>query len=590
VAQNTKQDSLNLIRELTLEREYNPILEDASKINQLPEIKEPEVPKSKVEFSNYTIPLNIPPYLHTINSSDYLTELLTSKERGYLNLGLSSILNINGDFGYQLLNTNTDYLSLHASNRFSNSNVSYLQGGKKQQMKLNDNYGGFNFRHDFEKARFNADAKYTYSAYNYYGKAIPPISNASSPRDRDISGKTRNQANNMLEVHAGILSKEQSDLYFKINATYTFFQQKYGYLATLKGRRENRFLTDIDLHTYFNSTAGIGFAAYMKNYIYNVPPPPASSNNSEFLLDNFKKYAGNYDYTTFSFNPYFTFEGDNWNSRLGASANIQIGGIKKFIIAPDIHFNWKPTDKSLLYLLLTGGIKDNSNYASYYENRYVDPFFRLYDSKSPLDAVWGVKFSVISNLSIDLFTGYKFVNDEHFYITNFAPTDLSENIILCRQRLVPQYMKAQTFKLGGIFKYVYQDIFDLSLKLTYYKWNVEKLSDNINDYDYYSDFKSIAWNKSRFETDLNLDFQIPVIPLQLDLLYHGEFGRKALLPYNVITDMKDIHDLSFKGTYSIGKTFSVYMAMNNLLFQKYDFWYGYPAQNFNLMGGIGVKF
>ena len=42
--------------------------------------------------------------------------------------------------------------------------------------------------------------------------------------------------------------------------------------------------------------------------------------------------------------------------------------------------------------------------------------------------------------------------------------------------------------------------------------------------------------------------------------------------------------------YNINKTFSVNVQLNNVLFQKYDIYYGYPAQGFNLMGGINVNF
>jgi hypothetical protein len=585
-AQSVRQDSAGLNRELTLEREYNPVLEDASKINQLPEIKEPEAPKSRVEFSGYTFPLSLSPYLRTIRPGDYLTALAASKERGYLDAGLSFLMDIDGDFGYQLLNTNADDLNLYLSHRSGNSNIAFLQDGQKQKMKFNDNYGGFNFRHDFGKAQFNTHAQYTYSAYNYYGKTIP---RPSFSEIIDFSDKSINQQNDLMEIHAGIFSKEQSDLYFKINVAYTFFQQKYGNLNILKGRKENRLTTDLDFHAYFNSTAGIGIAGYMKNYAYNVPVLPPPSINSGFILDNQKKYAGNYGYTTFSVNPYFTFEGDNWNARLGASANIQAGGIKDFLVSPDIRFYWMPAEKFRFYSLLTGGIKDNSNYVSYYENRYIDPAFRIYDSKSPFDAVLGFEFSVIPNTSLDLFAGYRWVNDEHFYITDAIPESVSGGTPLAGQGILPQYLDAQTFKLGGIFKYVYQDVFDLNLRLAYYQWNIDKFSDNINRYDSYSFSKPSAWNKPQWETDLNLAFQIPEIPFQLHLLYHGEWERKTFV-FNEIRTLKDVHDLSFKGTYALSRAVSVYAVLNNLLFQKYEFLYGYPAQNFNIMGGISVKF
>ena len=40
---------------MTLEREYDPSVQDASKVNTLPVVKEPEVRKIPIDYSNYTI-------------------------------------------------------------------------------------------------------------------------------------------------------------------------------------------------------------------------------------------------------------------------------------------------------------------------------------------------------------------------------------------------------------------------------------------------------------------------------------------------------------------------------------------------------
>jgi outer membrane receptor protein involved in Fe transport len=55
-------------------------------------------------------------------------------------------------------------------------------------------------------------------------------------------------------------------------------------------------------------------------------------------------------------------------------------------------------------------------------------------------------------------------------------------------------------------------------------------------------------------------------------------------------NLKDIHQVNVSGTYEINDAVSVFAQVNNLLFQRYDLWYGYPAQNFNVMAGINWKF
>ena len=48
-AQEDKTKEKNLNREMTLEREYDPTVQDASKVNTLPVIKEPVVKKMPID-------------------------------------------------------------------------------------------------------------------------------------------------------------------------------------------------------------------------------------------------------------------------------------------------------------------------------------------------------------------------------------------------------------------------------------------------------------------------------------------------------------------------------------------------------------
>jgi TonB dependent receptor. len=77
------------------------------------------------------------------------------------------------------------------------------------------------------------------------------------------------------------------------------------------------------------------------------------------------------------------------------------------------------------------------------------------------------------------------------------------------------------------------------------------------------------------------------LPIRIDGYYHLENGRKFWKTEN---KNNSINDLSVKGTYLLNDMLSFYLKANNLLFQKYEFWQGYPAQNFNIMGGVSVKF
>ena len=51
---NKEEKSLN--REMTLEREYDPSVQDANKVNTLPAVKEPTVKKRAIDYAVYAVP------------------------------------------------------------------------------------------------------------------------------------------------------------------------------------------------------------------------------------------------------------------------------------------------------------------------------------------------------------------------------------------------------------------------------------------------------------------------------------------------------------------------------------------------------
>jgi hypothetical protein len=273
---------------------------------------------------------------------------------------------------------------------------------------------------------------------------------------------------------------------------------------------------------------------------------------------------------------------------LGAKVDFEFGGWKKMVVAPTVRFDYFPSEKFLFYLNAEGGRNDNGCYSIFYENRYLHPSFRIWDSRTPLDGTAGVKFLPLSNLSVDLFGGYQITKDEHFFYPALL-SEWNEEHSMAGTVIKAGYGDANTLKAGANLKYAFQDVFEIALKGVYYQWSISK----INQEGFFAEVLSPEpWHKPRFVADLDAAYRMSSLPLKFNLLYHGEFGRKTLniLFHNRIEDMKSVNDLSLKTTFLVNSFFSAYLKANNLLFQKYDLWYGYPAQNFNIMAGLSVLF
>lgn len=548
----TQPKDTTLQRTMVLEKEYNPDIDQANKIILLPEVKEPEAIRANAEFSNYEVPVNIKPEASQMNAAQYYSNPELSDKKGYVVAGVSTFIDVNADLGYQILNNSSDDLSIWASHRSSSGNVKSLQTKEKLKFKLNDNTGGLRYSHQFSKLKLFSGIKYTYSGFNYYG--VNPSS---------VDKKLPDQTDNIFDVHAGVSSDPQNDLGYMLKLRYTYFNQDKG-IITNNGPKENEFQADYDLNKVFSSDIRLGIGGYFRTNSYSKPN---------------KVYYTSYDnYADLNLNPYFAMEGDNWNLRLGAFAHILFNHSKDFIIAPDVEINYRPVENTLLYLSFKGDVKDNSNNKIFYENRYVIPIQRVLDSYTSFDGTVGVK-AAINTFFMDFYAGYKYTQDEHFYRPFDGYSNLPYNSIAPEYMCSAEYMDAGLFKIGTNLNYKYGNLLDLGLKAQFNAWDVK--NDDIKN--------AKAWNKPGFESDFTAGVQVPSIPLRIDLAYHLETGRKNYVNGKVV-NMKNINDISLTETYSFNKTISIFARLDNLLAQKYDIWYGYPAEGIRFMGGVSLKF
>ena len=125
-AQEDKTKEKNLNREMTLEREYDPTVQDASKVNTLPVIKEPVVKKMAIDYATFTVPADPEKEISLLPSGNIMTDIQCNKRRGYFNFGGGTYLNLNGDLGYHILSTDKDKLNIWFSHRSTNGKVIYI--------------------------------------------------------------------------------------------------------------------------------------------------------------------------------------------------------------------------------------------------------------------------------------------------------------------------------------------------------------------------------------------------------------------------------------------------------------------------------
>ncbi|MDR2389092.1 MAG: TonB-dependent receptor [Tannerellaceae bacterium] len=564
LAAQEEQTESALSRELTLEREYNPSVQDANKVNTLPDIKDPVVTRMSVDYALLSTPADPKREIGLLPAEPILADMTYNHRRGYVNAGIGSSLNINGDIGYHILSTGKDQLNVFLSHRSTAGDRKYTEGflkGESVKARVNDNLGGLDFRHAFDRSVLHLGAKYVYSSFNYYGLPSP---NVLSVWPAPVVDTETNQLRRIFTTNAGVESRGVHPLGYLLDGNYTHFSYLYAWDESMKGITEQTLSTRVKLYARLGADKQAGVDAGFNYFFYNLP---------DYSTSGFKNYLE----TTLT--PYFRAEGDFWNLRLGANLMFITSTERnpaKFFLSPHAGIDVNAGAKTVIYLKADGGIRSNSAYQLSVENRYTDPYRSATPSTTPLDAVLGVRTGIVSGLHFHLFGQYKVTDDDYFFVPYLSSEGFGN---LSR-------VLSQDFRLlrGGVeLKYSFRDLFGLSFRGIYNRWN-EEADEEGGEF-----VKRKAYGRPWAELTAGALIH-PTGKLALALDYYLAVGRKALVNNTRIVDMNDVCELDFTASYTFSETFGVYVKMNNLLFRSYEFIYGYPLQGFGVMGGINMNF
>lgn len=569
-AQEDKTKEKDLNREMTLEREYDPTVQDASKVNTLPVIKEPVVKKMPIDYATFTVPADPEKEISLLPSGNIMTDIQYNKRRGYFNFGGGTYLNLNGDLGYHILSTDKDKLNIWFSHRSTNGKVKYIQevpeGHEKVKAKLNDNLGGLNFKHVFQRAILNMGIKYGYSAFNYYG--LPFYLNPSQ-FDFNYADRETNQVNQAIQAKIGVESKEDAPVGYLLDLGYTNFSHKYALSKEQDGPTEHTFDVKFDLNARFGGEQRIGLGGNVEYFNYSLP----TMGGQEYL--EFENHA------EATLSPYYKVSGDNWNLKLGANIMFVTGDNSKFMASPNITADVEVADKTELYLVAGGKLYSNSMYDISQVNRYINPTMELLPSRNYLDGTVGIRSGIAPGFWFDVFGGYKITKNDVFFMPSTIIPPSGEFLQVCNT-FQPN---SDHLFVGANLKYSYQQLFDINLKGVYNNWKV-KTGDKLYDEQY--EYK--AYGKPEMEFTAGITVR-PISNVTASLDYYLATGRyTSLYGYATLKKMKNINELNLTGTYTLNDTFGLYLKLNNVLFQKYELYYGYPLQSFSAMIGVNINF
>ncbi len=564
-----QNDTTKVARDITIEREYNPVIMDAKKVNQNLQVTEPEFEKKEVVYSEFDTPLQVKSPSVRIPQAPLNVMERTNYKNGYAKLAIAVPLNWEVDFAYPLINTSDCKLN------FALAHEGLFWNGKKNEFRFStdkkqrtwahqqhfDTRADLNFQKQFSASELYADFAFRNRAFNYYGTsevfgATQFLKNSVAVAgDSLLTGYNRF---NDVGFDIGYKSLPNANFQYDVQIGYQLFN-----LPSLFSEHQ------IDVKTEFNIPIAKNFLSFKVGA-------------ENLLYSKSKEYADSLGgaSSVIEFSPKFTIKRDLYHLRIGLKSFFAINRGRVVNVSPDVEVEYFINPKMVsFYLGATGGYELNSLRALYDENWYLDVNRNKVDTYTPLDAYFGIKIKPVSHLYIDAYVRYKILLDQHFFV-NKTYEKAAQPTLSFDNTFTMTHSNWQVLNAGLHMSYNYKDRFDIFLKGQYNGWfKMKKVA------------QAYAWHRPACEVSVGGNVNITK-DVRLSANYYLAVGRWASLPTQNVR-LRDVHDVNIAASYTHNNWLTAYLKVDNLLGMipavRYQQWYGYDVLG-SVMAGVIFAF
>ena len=557
VSAHAQQDS-TLNRTVVVENQYNPTVMDASKINVLPKVEEPVVPKMHIDYATSLRPVSA--WSHQTMAPIVREAGKENAYRGYLRAGYGNNGNVDAQLGYLWDISKKDRLSLAASFDGWNGDLNrwswdeHCFSDEKWTSRMYNTKVGLDYKHAFKKVDFKLGGDYHSRVFNYM---IPRYFNGDE--DPSFDGFFNKQHQTFANAYIGFASTDKDmPVQFEAQVGIRYFDEKY------------------PTRDYFGEITSTETNLFVKGNVWKS----LNEENSLGLGFNFDTYNQATDWAdevmAIEFNPYYAKQNDTWKVRVGAhldwigrDVSYSEDNYDKFYVSPDVNVEYIFSDSYVLYAKAGGG----RGISSLYELMTIAPYL-VEHSVAPtymtLDAALGLKASPADGWWFNVSGGYQIRENDVCMCIIGPSVDDMQNTVGDTKVL---YATAE-------LKHDYKDLFDFSLKGTYYKWKWD------GDIPPGGSFSSQETHALSLKPELEVNAEVGFKPVQ---------GLRVNVGYDYVKRCNDdcgdpVSNLYAGADYALMKNLSIFAQFNNLLNKEYVTISSFPAQGLNFLGGLSLRF
>ncbi|MFN4234148.1 MAG: hypothetical protein ACK4IK_05020 [Bacteroidia bacterium] len=534
---NLKEEQINITGD------YNPIINEASKISSQPSINDSTKRK---EVPNYNFITKLYPTQYTaeqIQAAKIKSEALPKLERAYAKIGGGNYSTGLGELFIGSLRSKQSFYSLHYKHLSSSATLKNLgySGFSNNHLLIN----GKNYQDEYT---LKGNIEYKRNVVHYYGY------------DAENIIKTRNdirQRFNLIGLNGSIENPTNDSSQIHYLADLSYYNLSDYYKAQENNVSLNAYIGKYHLKEFFRLNIQ---ADYFKNL-----------SQADTLANIIVKA-----------NPQVLSRGNKWQLKAGLRIALesQTNQITKAHFYPDVDFNYNIIDHILVpFIGITGDLNRNSYKTISTINPFISDTAQLLNTDNPIKAYGGFRGSISKEISFNSYFAYSRINNMGLFVNTEDDSPFRPD-----NKFLLIYDTAEVYNVHGEIAWQQSEKLRLIARGDYFKYNMRN--------------QQYAWHMPNLEISLSAQYNLrDKIITKADVFLIGErYAQKSYFPgLPIYTEphavkLPAIYDFNLGFEYRYSHRLSAFINFNNITSYRYQRWYQYPSQRINILGGLTYSF
>ena len=523
-------------KEVRVVKPYTPTLSDANKINLLPEFNDTTSVYQNFEYEispkRYSTNFRVKP----IRAAKMVGLPLKRLYKGQVSLGVDNYISPFAEITINQLRDRKSAVGVYVKHHSTAGNVE-LANGKKVDANFSDNLVNFYGRKMFSRSVVEGGIHGLYNSLLYYGYA--PSIDTILERD-DIRQKIYNAG-----AKVKFYSSNPDSSHFNYN-----FGLEYNFMADAFETTEHGFDLDAKMAKFVKdwyASVDLGLEHYDRNEEIDT------TNNS-----------------IISINPNISKSTAEWKFLVGIDNTIDIkNGQGIWYYYPKTQFEFNIVQNVLIpYMGVSGYREVNSYRRILQENPFITPGTIVENANYGMIGFFGLKGQYSSKMAFDFRFKYTQADSMHFFTNSLSDT--------LRNTFDVEYDDGSIINVGGEISWNHNEKLKFILRADYFKYDMDE--------------QEFAWHKPTFKTSLNTSYNLrDKILIDGDIFYTGKRNVLYYPSQNLPGEVHELEgyvDANVSAEYRYTNLLSFFVKVHNLTASKYNLWYNYPVQRFQILAGF----